>query len=189
MALKAKELGFTALVLTDHFYGNDKSYDYCSMNIRTDHLLRQFYREASEVLPVIRGMEVPIGGEEVLVFGGGAIKQILDKGGLSFEFMDELRVKENCAFILCHPHLHYEELIPHVDGYERYNSMQDQFSGRLEELPKMDGMQAWCNSDAHSADSLDWAWNIVNKKIETETDLIRYIKRGKDHEFHIMDLD
>ena len=184
MAKEAKRLGFTALVLTDHFYGNDPKYDYCSMNIRTDHLLRQFYKEASEVLPVIRGMEAPVGGEEVLVFGDLAIKTILLEGGLTVELLKKLRGTVRCAFILCHPHISYDKLIPYIDGYERFNSMQDQFKGRLEEVVKFDGLQAWCNSDAHGVSRLGWAHNLVNTKIETEEELIAYIKSGVQHEFY-----
>ncbi len=184
MAVKAKELGFTALVLTDHFYGNDAAYDYCSMNIRTDHLHRQFCREASSVLPIIKGMEVPVGGEEVLVFGRGVIQRILDDGKLTIDAMVEYRSTMDCAFILCHPHMFYDKLIPHIDGYERYNSSVDQFSGRPGELVKFDGIQAWGNSDAHSLNGMDWAWNIVETKIETEEELIAYIKSGVQHEFH-----
>lgn len=181
MALKAKELGFTALVLTDHFYGPDAPE---FMGKVTMHVLKKACSEAKEILPVIIGLEVPFMGQEVLVFGGAAIKSILENGLPTMEAMLNLREETGCAILLCHPGEDFEMVAPAVDGLERINSGTDYFKkdrsfGVLETLPR------WCNSDAHRAIDLEKAYNIVDSKIETESDLIRYIKRGKQPDFYV----
>lgn len=183
MALTAKQLGFTALVLTDHLYGNDRSSDYCSINDRSYPLRRQSCREASEILPIIEGLELPVAGEEVLVFGEEAISYVLKCGKLTIDDMVSLRDQTNCAFILCHPHIKYEPLIPYIDGYELYNSCQHQFRSR-DIADGLKPLQRWSNSDAHNVDMLGWSYNILDTQITNEIELIEYIKSGKQHEFY-----
>ena len=175
MAQKAKELGFTALVITDH------SYIITEDSMR---LLKKACNEARKILPVIIGLEVPFLGSEVLVFGGAAIQWILKNGKPTESDMTELKEGTGCAVILCHPGEQFEKAAPSVDGYERFNSGSDYFKndralGSLEVLP------GWCNSDAHHVDRLDKGYNLVNSKIETEHDLIKYIKRGTQPEFFV----
>lgn len=180
MALKAKELGFTALVLTDHYYGLDVPE---FMSPVTMKHLKKAVTEAKEILPIIIGMEVPFMGQEVLVFGGAAIGSILRNGLPTMDEMLRLRKETGCAVILCHPGEDFEVTEPAVDGFEQYNSGQDWFkNGRS--FGDLMLKQRWCNSDAHRAIDLETAYNIVDSKIETESDLIRYIKRRKQHEFY-----
>lgn len=184
MALTAKELGFSALVLTDHLYGNDPSYDYCSINNRTYNVRKIHCQEASEeVLPVIEGIEIPIGGEEVLLFGVDAIKTVVSAGKMTVDDLIWLRGNTECAVILCHPHINYEPLIPYIDGYELYNSCQHQFRGR-EIADGLKSLQRWSNSDAHNKNRLDWSYNILDIPIIDEHGLIEYIKSGKQHELY-----
>lgn len=174
MAMEAKRLKFSALVLTDHLYGNSKDNDYCSITNRSYHVRRSCCHEASSILPIIEGLEVPVGGEEVLLFGTSAIKYILDKGKLTIPDLKSLRRNERCAIVLCHPHISYEKLIEHVDAYELYNSGGRMFKHRKIH-PDLASKQSWANSDAHSVEQLKRSWNVVNTKIKTEEDLIKYI--------------
>ena len=182
MALEAKELGFTALVITDHYYASRPD-EWCSLNLWKMHLLRRACKEAKQVLPVIVGIELAFGGEEILTFGSAVTQAIMEhvESGkeLTMEYLLELKQKFDCAFVLCHPgkENNWKKLSPLLDGYERFNSGSDMFKhdrrlGPLESFP------GWCNSDAHSVDGMARAYNVVDAKIETETDLIRYIKRG-----------
>ena len=179
MALKAKELGFTSLVITDHFYGR-KIPEFMSVN--TMRVLKKACSEAKEILPVIIGMEVPFAGQEVLVFGGAAIKSILENGKPNILEMLRLKKETGCAVVLCHPGEDFDLAAPAVDGFEHFNSGQNWFKnersfGNLKILP------SWCNSDAHNSADLGRAYNIVDTKIEKESELIRYIKKGKQPEF------
>ena len=182
MALKAKELGFTALVITDHYYGPEYPEFMCESSMR---LLKKACREAKKILPVIVGMEVVFMGEEVLVFGGGAINDILATGKPSMDKMVQLKKDHNCAVILCHPGEDFELTVPVIDGYERINRGMDMFGSGRRGLGGLTDKVSWCNSDAHMADSLEICYNIVDTKIVNESDLIRYIKKGKQPEFFI----
>jgi len=181
MAIEAKKLDFSCLVVTDHFYGDDNLW--CSLNKDKMRLLKAACREASKVLPVIVGIELSFGGEEILIFGGGLINEIF----LARETHETLTVPRiqhwkqhySCACILCHPGniKNWTDLRPILDGYEAFNSGQDYFrNGR--DLGALEGLPGWCNSDAHGVSSLFKAWNIVHVKIEEERDLIKYIKKG-----------
>ena len=181
MALKAKELGFTALVITDHFYGLDIP-EFMGKN--SMRLLRKSCKEAKEVLPIIIGIEIPFMGQEVLVFGEAAISWILKNGLPTMSDMLEIKKDKDCAIILCHPGEDFEKACPAIDGYEHFNSGQDCFK-RERDLGPLAELQGWCNSDAHTVDRLSRAHNIIDSKIETETDLIKYIKRGKQHKFYV----
>lgn len=176
MALKAKELGFTALVITDHWYEEAES----SLTAERLVTLKMAANEVREVLPVIIGMEIPHTDNEFLVFGGDAIKEIVNLGNksISTDDMWKIRRNTNSVFILCHPGMNipYETTLL-IDGFEAYNSGRNLFNrrgyGALRRLP------AWSNSDAHTANCLVDGWNEVDTKITTEADLIKYIKSGK----------
>ncbi len=180
MALKAKELGFTALVITDHFYGEGR---YASLTKKSMRLLKKACREAGNILPIIIGIEVPFMGQEILVFGRDAINDILLNGKLTMDRLLSIKKETECATILCHPGNNFDLTIPAIDGFEQYNHGRNYFKnnrdlGGLKDLPR------WCNSDAHTSDALGIGYNIVDKKIETETDLIQYIKSGKQPIFN-----
>lgn len=183
MAVKVKELGFTSLVITDHYYGIERSRFITKDSMR---LLRKACKEAKEILPVIIGIEIPFMGEEVLVFGGAAIKEILDLPKLpNMEEMLDIKKRTGCGVILCHPASDFEAAAPAVDGYERINSGHDMFvvGDNTRGLGSLENKPAWCNSDAHNLAELNNCYNIVNSKIETEVDLIKYIKKGHQPEF------
>ena len=70
MGMTAKKLGFSALVITDHYRNNAP---YSSYNFS---LCQDACREVREIIPVILGMEIMVEGAEMLLFGGEAIKII-----------------------------------------------------------------------------------------------------------------
>lgn len=177
MALKAKELGFSALVLTDHYYGDKTKNSVSKISMM---LLRKACVEAEDVLPVIVGLEVPLAGQEVLAFGSVAIRWILNNRLPTLTEIERLKENLGCAVILCHPGANYEKAASVADGFERYNSGQDFFR---KDRPLIDNKVSWCNSDAHCYDNLDSGYNIVDTKIETEHELINYIQSGKQPKF------
>lgn len=187
MAIEAHRLGFTALVITDHFYGR-KIPEFMSVN--NMRVLKKACREAREILPVIIGLEVPFMGQEVLIFGGAAIKSILENGKPSPRELQNLRKETGCAVVLCHPGQDFEVTSPYIDGFEHYNSGSNLFENRLGDVRSfgtLEGKQRWCNSDAHQVPCMDKAYNIVDSKIENESDLIKYIKKGRQPEFFLKD--
>jgi len=181
MALKAKELNFTALVITDHFYGLEHPE---FMTLEKYNHMKKKVEEASTILPIILGLEVVFMQQEVLLFGSSAIKQILTNGKPDMETMLQLKANHEVAIILCHPG-EFEAAVPAVDGFEHFNSGHNYFPegkrdfGSLAELPR------WCNSDAHRKEDLEVAYNLLTTKIENELDLIKYIKSGQQPEFYI----
>jgi len=186
MAQKAKELGFSALVITDHYYINSDDSEF-SLSEDRFQLLRRACREAKEVLPIIIGIEASFMGQEVLIFGGEAIKRIFKSKSLTPDEMMLLRKETHCAIILCHPGGDIDPLEPYIDGFEHYNSGQDWFKGR--DFGKLKDKQRWCNSDAHGVRCLDRNYNIVTHKIQNESDLIKYIKTGKQPEFYVKNFE
>jgi len=184
MAVKAKELGFSALVITDHYYGQDAQF---SLNKHNMSLLKNACKEARKILPVIIGLEVPFAGQEVLIFGGAAINSIIKNGKPDTEEMLRLKRITGCAVILCHPGKDFEEAAKVVDGFEQYNSGFDFFKKRG--FGSLGYKQRWCNSDAHGVEALGKAYNIVDTKIENESDLIKYIKRGKQPKFFVSEIN
>ena len=180
MALESNLLGFSSLVITDHFYGRKKPEFISKTSMK---ILKRACKEAKTILPIIIGLEVPFMGQEILIFGGAAIKRILEYGKPNMEEMLTLKKETGCAVILCHPGEDCHLAIPAIDGYERFNSGTDYFKNKSKD--DLVNLPGWCNSDAHSAEQLGCAYNIVNKKIETETDLIRYIKHCKQPKFFI----
>lgn len=190
MAVKAKELGFSALVITDHYYGGD--FNEYSLNLDKYRLLKKACKEAKNILPVIIGMEVAFYGEEVLCFGGGFIRSILECGeeaqgivNFTMEQMMEWKRLSGGAVVLCHPgnNENWKKILPLLDGFEHYNSGQNWFSNR--EFGVLSELTSWCNSDAHQIGGLDRGYNIVSNKIEKEHDLINYIKSRRQPKFHL----
>lgn len=178
MALAAEKLDFSCLVITDHYYGPNRLTEH-ALNKEKYRLLRRACSEARSILPVIIGMELAIGQEEILIFSTPLIKEILEADTkLSIGELLVLKEKIYSACILCHPGSphHWPALLPVIDGYEKYNSGQNWFKDRtagcLSSLPH------WCNSDAHSANEMAEGYNLTKEKITTETDLIQYIKKG-----------
>jgi len=182
MALKAKELGFTALVITDHYYGPEHP-EFMSEN--SMRLLKKSCKEARKIIPVIIGLEAPFMGEEVLVFGGAAISDILENGKPTMDKLLQLKKDTGCAVVLCHPGEDFELTIPAIDGFERFNHGMDMFGSGRRSMGSLENKPSWCNSDAHMADHLEICYNIVDTKIKNESDLIRYIKKGKQPKFCI----
>lgn len=183
MALKSKELGFSAAVLTDHFYGHDIN-EYrndVSLNKEKLSFLMQSKIEIEKyVMPCIIGVEIPFMGQEILVFGANAIFDVFDNGLPSPEKL--IKMKEEAGLVLCHPRGDIkliESFINFVDAFEHFNSGFDHF---VHELPRQN-KQRWCNSDAHQDIDLIDNYNILQVEIKTEKDLIKYIKSGVQHEF------
>jgi len=185
MALKARELGFTALILTDHYY----SIQDCHASLNSDRigLRRLACHEAKAILPIILGFEICYAGQEILLFGGDALKYVDSKNGvLKEEDMLLMRNTMHCAMVLCHPGNNFEKAAEMCDGYEKINSAQNLFrEGR--DLSNLKGKPSWCNSDAHRDESLTWCWNEIDSKITNESDLIKYIKSGKQPVHHVTD--
>ena len=182
MARECKRLGFSAYVVTDHYYGGRHP----EMEITYEKKLsyNRALKEARTILPTIRGMEVAFGGEEFLLFGSTAINWLLSTHGLNTK-EDVLKMKEehNCALVLCHPQRRHTEWIEILDGYEEHNSGQNWFKNDREK-GELINLQAWHNSDAHDKCMLDWTYNILDVEITTEEQLIDYIKSGKQHDFY-----
>jgi predicted metal-dependent phosphoesterase TrpH len=200
MALEANRLGFTALVITDHYYGETD--EWCSVNVQKMRILRRACDEAKKIMPVIIGIELSFGGEEILTFGSAMIQDIMrhrDTGNeLTMELLLKWKRRHDSAFVLCHPGKveNWVFLRPLLDGYEEYNSGSSMFRLELEngivnerEHGALTGLPGWCNSDAHQAAGLERAYNLVDSKIENETDLIRYIKRGVQPEPYLRQTD
>ena len=177
LAQKALELGFTALVLTDHYYDPTRH----SIGLTTEKLpaYRRAINEAKKILPVIVGVETPIYGQEVLIFGGAGVKYVIENEGIHTK-ADLHHIKEllKCAVILCHPSDSFERLVPYVHGYERHNGTRDMFA-KDRPLAGLEDKQAWHNSDAHMVGDLRDNYTLVNKKITCEADLINYIRKNK----------
>jgi predicted metal-dependent phosphoesterase TrpH len=181
MAQKAKELGFSALVITDHLYKEANTW--FSLNLDRLGTLKRACIEAEKIMPVILGVELAIGNEEILVFGKDAVYALVQnnsRGGVN-DISTLLRIKGefNSAFILCHPFMeeNWEEILPVLDGFEAYNSGNNMFKDR--EYGCLGHLPRWSNSDAHMAKHLGRGYNLVEDCIETEEDLISYIKSGK----------
>lgn len=192
MALKAKELGFSALVLTDHFYG-DEFFHKDQINIESLIHLRRCKSEIErDIMPVILGIEIPLLDQEVLVFGCEAVNSILRNGlpmeESTVELLYDLKFSSNCATVLCHPRpIHNKnkakDICNVIDGYEHINGGFDFFKGISH--GSLNGKQRWCNSDAHRANDLGQCYNILDVEIKNEFDLIEYIKSGNKHDFYI----
>lgn len=160
MATEHQKQGFSAFVVTDHCYPS-----FIKDGADTERMLTSYQKfcaqtkELAEVsqklnFPCIQGMEVALYGEEILVFGDEAIKDIFayakdinereaEKHGhlksynqkLSQNILNILQThKDNTGIILCHPHLWdddeeiLQQLFALVDGYEFQNSGRYLFS-------------------------------------------------------------
>ena len=160
MAIEHQKQGFSSFVVTDHCYPS-----FIKDGTDTERMLTSYHKfcaqtkELADVsqklnFPCIQGMEVALYGEEVLVFGDEAIKDIFayakdinereaEKYGhlksynqkLSQNILNILQThKDNTGIILCHPHLWegeedtQQKLFALVDGYEFQNSGRYFFS-------------------------------------------------------------
>ncbi len=181
MALKARELGFSTLVITDHYYGKNVDGFMSKNNMR---LLKKACKEAEKILPIIIGLEILYARQEILVFGSAAVNHILENCDKVTD-SDILHMKKTMdyAFILCHPGKNYEETAKIVDGFEQYNSGFDYF--RNKEPIDLHHLPGWCNSDAHMAEHLVDGDNLLDVEITTEENLISYIKSGKQPIFSV----
>ena len=191
---KAKELNFTALVITDHFYYNNYNM-WCSLNYSKYTKLLEEIKELSEIhnCPIINGIELAFGGEETLIFGQELIYDLIknreNRSKLSIKDLIKLKNDYNSAAILCHTIdiSTWNKLYELFDGYEEYNSYQHMFWDNRDR-GKLEGLPRWCNSDAHAVMSLEKCYNIVNTSIIFEQDLIDYIKSGKQPEFYLKEV-
>ncbi|MBO4285121.1 MAG: PHP domain-containing protein [Alphaproteobacteria bacterium] len=155
MALEHKKQGFSAFVVTDHVYplhlDEDVKNGY-SMAVTSyekfQHQTVELKKISKELnFPCIQGMELALYGEEVLVFGQKATKDIFDyienldfneqkKYGHTMAYKQKVVTKllqiikenkDNTAVILCHPQLNntpdwvLKPLYPLLDGYEFQN--------------------------------------------------------------------
>lgn len=162
MAKEHKNQGFSAFVVTDHVYPGHLLEDLKTTNPKSittyDKYQKQYehLKNISEELdfPCIQGIELAIYGEEVLVFGEKAVKDIFnymsklnlneqEKHAKTIEYQKKLSLhlldilnsnKENSAIILCHPHLMgtpqwvLEPIYNIIDGYEFQNGRHYYFT-------------------------------------------------------------
>ena len=181
LAIEAKALDFTALVITDHFN---------SLTPDRLKLLRKATIEAKSILPVIVGVELAFMNEEMLVFSSALINRIMqhtqEGRELTLKLLLQWKKSYNGGFVLCHPRSRetWITLLPLLDGYESVNSgkrwfKRDRSPGVLACMP------SWCNSDAHKASKLGCCYNIVSSKITEEADLVKYLRRGWQPEFYL----
>jgi hypothetical protein len=113
MAEACKDLEFTACVITDHVYMDDRR-----PSVSQSQYLHKILPEAREVqekvgIPVIVGAEFSIGRmEECLVFGTQAITELysmrqeymnIKDAYLDIADLAYIRDNRDCAVILCHP--------------------------------------------------------------------------------------
>ena len=155
MAKEHKAQGFSAFVVTDHVYPAMLSSFKNKGNARSLTSYAEFEKQAEELerlskeldMPCIQGIELALYGEEVLVFGQKACRDIFEymakidlneqeKYGSSKSYKRKLthnlieilkKNKDNSAYILCHPNLNgtpkwvLEPLYPLLDGFEFQN--------------------------------------------------------------------
>ena len=184
MALEAKELDFTALVITDH-------YNLKRRLSRNDRVYQRAIMEAQEILPVIVGFEVGTTDGEVLLFGGEAIKR-LNEVPIGTTVMDAqglfTHIKETLyAAVLPHPGTNITPFLPYVQGYEVINGGHLWY--KQEHHSKLLGRQEWANSDAHRKFDLVTAWTYTQCKITTEAQLVKYIRNNYPTKLHSMGED
>ena len=154
MAKEHQRQGFSAFVVTDHVYPLHIAKDVKNGNSRSISSYAKFQHQNKRLkeieqhlnYPCIQGMELALYGEEILIFGEDATKEI-------FNFLEHIDLaeqekyvhteayrekiisrilnilqknKEKTAIILCHPQLLDESLLnklsPIIDGYEFQNS-------------------------------------------------------------------
>lgn len=179
------------LCVTDHDY---------SMTLYGYEQQRNEAAELSKVkgFPIFCGLEVSCGeGEEALLFGSEvcrewlALRQVNDlmpfgTSGFTFregQFLKWARwTKREKALVLCHPTLRasIEGFYEVFDGYEVQNGgciwPEDMIASMRKLMPKA---KAFRNYDLHSLNCFSQylkECNEVDRRIETESDLIKYIK-------------
>ena len=154
MAEEYQKQGFSAFVATDHVYPLHFATDVRQKHPKSIISYEKFKQQTQQLaeieqnlsFPCIQGIELALYGEEVLVFGKQAVKEI-------FDFMEHINIeeqekyiqeitykkkivtklinileknKDETAVILCHPHLVDDDwvlkkLYPILDGYEFQN--------------------------------------------------------------------
>ena len=183
MARISRKIGFTALVITDHFYpgapGLSLSLDSFNKQIEEARIVSNKLK-----YPIILGAECILENkDEVNVFGTDAIKHILRSNSDSIELFKQVKKDYNCSMILNHPsnnHMmsYYIDLLTLVDGYELYNRgikcIRDEDIEQIFTL-----VPFYSNSDAHIDYNLNGNYNIVTEKITTEDQLINFLKSKK----------
>ena len=185
MAQAYKDAGFCCCVITDHYYGR---LAYYSLTKESYLVAREEAKKVSEELnyPVIIGIECGYNRmEEINVFGHDAIMYLFNNGIAHWNF-EEARSKYNCAMILNHPQATVSidaGVYKVIDGFERCNSGQDYFEGEVgvEDRrvipPEFAGINQYSNSDAHDIE-LDEGFNLIDREIKTEEELVDFIKNG-----------
>lgn len=184
MAEMYKELGHTCAVISDHCYGWSAIVHY---SMTREKFLKAIVdaKEAEQKLgfPVIIGMEYNFFRcEEVLCFGREFLMRLYD-GVSSVEEFIQLRCQYPSACVLCHPCLKSGDngFIAQrghlcIDGFEHYNHGQNMFLPEWRSVPgEFEDLTAFSNSDAHGADRLSFAHNLVDSPIKNESDLISYV--------------
>ncbi len=214
LAKASIELGFMALVVTDHVYWRDHD---------VSNSLEKFKQQKIDAMtvsqrvnyPIIVGAEFEVDvREEFLVFGENAILDLLQQREewllaqkrnkrtpeLTIEDIGLIRKKYESAVVLCHPVLiaDYKDneikifsngALDFIDGYEHYNSGMNMFRSEEKKgyISKFNGLTAFSNSDAHKIRRLQEGYNFVEEKITTETELIQYIRNKKPVEMYAND--
>jgi len=183
MALESKHLGFSACVITDHVYPSRKGITH-TVSLDEAKFIKALI-EANAVskeldYPVILGAEFVVNYEEILVFGTGAILSLLilrdTNGTISVEDIREARASYGCATIMAHPHKPYQwKAVDILDGFELFNNVVFQFS-RNGIPPNFKHLTPFANSDAHSDYDLSLSWNVTERAITNEKDLIAFIR-------------
>lgn len=209
MAQKAKELGFTCYVVTDHHYGSNRvtsQYDYVTSSPLKFNRQK---REAKDValavgIPVVVGMEFNFAGkgEEMVVIGTEAIDYILQKGQDGEDINPGMirYIKKNfkCLVILVHPHLRgngddicfieNSGIHDSIDAFETYNRGCAFFKNR--EIPDyLKGKVELSNSDTHWTGGFEAGWNETEEPLTTEEEIIDYILAKKPVKTVIKDPD
>ena len=197
MAVRAKELGFSALVLTDHVYslGDDGKDADMSMSYRRYKYAKKEAEAITKLgYPVIIGIELSVReiGEEIAVFRDKAINTIFKLRNrykvITVKQLKTIRQHTKCVLNLCHP-ARPDRVIESgchliLDGYEFINRCREYFGERyaatsptrVENPFEAFDMIPLCNSDAHQVSTLSSCYNEVEEEITTEEQLIAYIK-------------
>ncbi len=190
-----KALGFQCCIITDHFYQHTQHSQY-SIDLEEFGQMLGEATAASKQLsyPIIVGCEMSaadIGSEEFNVFGHEAIRYLM-KEGVSYESLAYVKDNFNCAIQLNHPRLTDVDLAKtakFIDCFERFNSGSDYFphehdshsrkSSKRRIPDEFRNITQLSNSDAHSDTCFEEGYNYIDTKIESEADIINFLKYSK----------